>query len=234
MTLNSLNSLIDDVIQEARNSHVTGSEELSRNQVEMWIHNYRALLIKQDLDKGRKINPEYLQWVDPPMHVSEVSNYPGKTEWITDDELPSVLDLHYGTGLVAIKDVFGNLIQVGDETKAKLQKYRKVTCNDYIAFLKNKHIQLEGPGYLEYIQPGIILENPTDISKITGMCFDYNAKYPVPANMIRTIVDLIFDHELNRMFQVQSDETNNGSNDLLNSPNRITTGRGRGQNRLTT
>ena len=55
MKFNSLNNIIDDLLLLLRNNNISESENLSRIQIELWIHQYRALLIKQDLDKGREI-----------------------------------------------------------------------------------------------------------------------------------------------------------------------------------
>lgn len=215
--LNSLNAIVDDIILELRNSNVAESEKLSRLQVEQWVHNYRALLIKQDLDKGRDINPAYVQTYGP-LHVSKVETSPGHYEYITDEKIPPVLDLHFGTGVSVIKDLHDNIIQIGNETKAKLQKYRKYTCNDYIAYVKDKHVQLDGPGYLEWIQVEGIFEDPTSL----GDCFDAeNTKYPIPANMIPAMKQLIFSNELNIMMQVSTDITNNSADDNLNSARRV-------------
>ena len=52
MEFNSLNNIIDDLLLLLRNNNISESENLSRIQIELWIHQYRALLIKQDLDKG--------------------------------------------------------------------------------------------------------------------------------------------------------------------------------------
>ena len=71
MTFNSLNTIIDDIILTVRDSDVSESEKLSRIQIEQWIHQYRAYLIKQDLDKGRDINPEYIQTIGP-LHISKL------------------------------------------------------------------------------------------------------------------------------------------------------------------
>ena len=47
----TLNQLCDDVLLEARNNNIAESEKLSRRQIELWIKSYRAMLIKQKLDK---------------------------------------------------------------------------------------------------------------------------------------------------------------------------------------
>lgn len=215
MTFNSLNMIIDDIMNIYRDSDISESEKLSRIQVELWIHQYRALLLKQDLDKGRDINPEYVQTVGP-LHISKVSNCVGNYNYKSDEQLPKFIDLHFGSGIVAIKDMNGDLIQVGTETKAKYQVNRKYTCNDYIAYIKNKHLYILGSEHLEYVKIEGILEDPTQ----AGECFDrdYTA-YPIPVNMIPVIKQMIFDRELNIMSRVPNDTTNNSTNDVNNELN---------------
>lgn len=215
MVFNSLNAIIDDILLQVRDSNISESENLSRIQVEQWVHYYRAYLIKQDLDKGRDVNEGYVQILSP-FHISKIADCVGGYLYKSDEKLPKFLDLHYGTGLLWVKDMDGNLIQVGTETKAKHQLARKYTCNDYIAYRKGDWLYLGGPGLLEWVQIGGILEDPTAL----GPCFDYDdTPYPVPANMIPTIKDLIFSKELNIMLQVNTDETNNSTNDI--EPTRV-------------
>lgn len=212
VTFNSLNSIVQDIILTYRDNQVSESENLSRIQVELWIHQYRALLIKQDLDKGREVNPDYVQTIGP-LHISKVSNCTSGFNYKSDEEIPNFIDLHFGSGIVAIKDMNGDLIQLGTETKAKYQVSRKYTCKDYIAYIKNNHLYILGPEHLEYVKIEGILEDPTQ----AGECFDRdNTPYPVPANMIPTIKQMIFERELNIMLTVPSDHTNNSTNDVNN------------------
>lgn len=212
MKLNTLNTIIDDILLELRNSSVAESEHISRIQIEQWIANYRALLIKQDIDKGRDINPMYVQTI-PCIHLDRNECISGHFEYISNIELPKLIDFHFRTGLVSVKDMFGNVIQLGHESKMKLQKYRKYTCKDYIAYLKNNHIYVEGGNnQLEYIQADVILENPADASE----CFDPDQPYPAPAHMIPTIKDMIFSKELNIMPKMPTDTTNDSRDDMQN------------------
>ena len=210
MTFNSLNAIIDDILLIYRDNKLSESEDLSRIQIEQWIHQYRALLIKQDLDKGRDINEQYVQSIRP-LHISKVSNCAGGFNYKSDSKLPKFIDLHFGTGLVAVKDMNGNLIQVGTETKAKYQSSRKYTCADYIAYVKNNHLYLNGPEHLEYVEIQGVLEDPTS----AGNCFDMDdTPYPVPANLIPIIKQMIFERELNISLKTPSDTTNNSTNDV--------------------
>ena len=170
------------------------------------------MLIKQDIDKGRDINPMYVQTL-PCIHLDRVECTPGHIEYVSNIELPKLIDFHFRTGLVSVKDMFGNLIQLGSETKNKYQKYRKYTCKDYIAYLKGNRIYVDGGNHqLEYIEADVILENPADANE----CFDPDMPYPAPAHMIPTIKDLIFSKELNIMPKMPTDETNNSRDDMQN------------------
>lgn len=212
MKLNTLNTIIDDILLELRNSSVAESEHISRIQIEQWIANYRAVLIKQDIDKGRDINPMYIQTM-PCIHLDKVDTVAGKIEYKSNIELPKLIDFHFRTGLVYVKDMYGNLIQLGHETKMKYQRCRKYTCGDYIAYIKNNRLYIEGSdNQLEWVEIGIIAENPADLNE----CFDPDSEYPVPAHMIPVIKDMIFSKELNIMHQMPSDETNNSRDDMQN------------------
>lgn len=207
-----LNELIDDVLLEARNSNIAESEKLSRRQIELWIKTYRAFLIKQDLDKDRTINPLYTQTIR--MHISKVEEEPEHYEYIGDDELPKLIDFNYRPGVVSVKDSHGNLIQIGSETKMKFQKYRKYTCNDYIAYVKDNKVYVESRNNLiEYIDIEVIAEDPTEAI----MCYDPNEdEYPIPGAMWATIKQLIFTRDIPTMIQMPSDTTNDSNDDTQN------------------
>lgn len=207
----TLNQLIDDILLEARNNQITESEKLSRHQIQLWINSYRAMLIKQDIDKERQINPDYIQTIK--MHISK-QNYEGHDVYVSDEELPSLIDFNYQKGVINIKDLFGNIIQVGSETKMKFQKYRKYTCDDYIAYIKHNRIFLQNQSnLLEYIQVDLIMEDPTERKQ----CYDpYKDRYPIPAAMWTTIKQLIFEREFNIMSTRPSDTTNDSKDDTQN------------------
>ena len=200
---------------EARNNNIAESEKLSKHQIALWIKSYRAMLIKQKLDKKEPLDSMFTQTIR--MHVDKIEEDPGHFEYAGDQELPTLLNTKWFTGLINVKDAYGNIIQVGDETKMKFQKYRKFTCKDYIAYKKNNRVYVEGgPNTLEYIDVEVLAEDPTE----SKLCYDPSKdEYPLPTYMWPTIKDLIFDHDFYTMSQQPSDYTNNTSDDLQNSYN---------------
>ena len=210
----SLNELIDNILMIARNNNIAESEHLSRIQIEKWIISYRAMLIKQDIDKGRDINELYITTMGP-IHISKIEDQYGKILYQGDDTLPQLIDFNYRTGVVNVKDMYGNLIQVGSQTKNKYQKYRKVTCGDYIAWIKNDKVYIEnncGDNQLEYIYLDIIAADPTELKK----CFNPDQEFPIPAAMIPTITQMILEKELRVMTQMPSDISNNNEDNTQN------------------
>lgn len=211
----TLQNLIDDIMLEARNNNIAESEKLSKHQIALWIKSYRAMLIKQKLDKKENLDDTFTQTIR--MRVDKVEEDPGHIEYVGDQELPTLLNTKWFTGLISVKDAYGNIIQIGSETKMKYQKYRKYTCKDYIAYKKGNKVYVEGgSNTLEYIDVEVIAEDPTE----SKLCYDPSKdEYPLPVYMWSTIKDLIFDHDFYSMSQQPSDSTNNTSDDLQNSYN---------------
>lgn len=206
----TLNNIIDDILLIARNSSVSESEHLSRIQIEQWIHSYRAKLIKEDIDKGRDVNPMYISTIKD-IHLDKEQYVDGHYVFKGDKKLPKLIDFHYMPGVIAVKDKFGNLIQIGSETKMKFQKYRKYNCDDYIAYIKNDDLYVDGTqDLLEYVDIDVIAENPSELVE----CYDPNSEYPAPAAMIPTIKELIFAKELGIAQQNYTDTTNNTFDDI--------------------
>ena len=211
----TLNNLIDDVLLEARNNHIAESEKLSRRQIELWIRSYRAMLIKQKLDKKEPLDGMFTQTIR--MHVNRIEEEPGHFEYIGDKELPTLLNTKWFTGLINVKDAYGNIIQIGSETKMKLQTYRKYTCKDYIAYKKGNKIYVEGGlNNLEYIDVEVIAEDPTE----DKMCYDPSKdEYPIPVYMWPTIKNMIFNADIYTMFQQRSDTINDTQDNTQNTYN---------------
>lgn len=208
----TLNQLIDNILLIARNNNITESEHLSKIQIEKWIIAYRAMLIKQSIDKGRDINELYLTTITP-IHLDKIETAPGKITYVGDKELPKLIDFNFRPGVIAVRDLYGNIIQIGNQTKAKMQKYRKATCKDYIAWVKNNKIYVEGDSnQLEYIEIDVIVEDPTELAA----CFNPDKDFPIPAAMIPTIIQMIMERELRILVSAPSDDTNNTQDNTQN------------------
>lgn len=213
--LNTLNTIIDDIMLSIRNGRISESENISRIQVEQWIHQYRAMLIKQDIDKGRDVNPSYMQELNSIDLV--VANYSaagsegeGDNILVTATEIPKTIDFHFKSGIVSIMDLAGNEIQLMSEKRSLMQKYRRYTFYSYSAFIKGSKIYISGPGDITKINVRGIFEMPSSVSSYSA-----DDVYPVPSSMIPAIKELIFSKEFK--LQVPTDKTNDSNDDTQNA-----------------
>lgn len=211
----TLNEIIDNILLIARNNNVAESEHLNRAQIEKWVIGYRSMLIKQQIDKGRDVSEAYLTTIEP-IHLDREETVPGYFTYVGDKELPKLIDFNYRPGVINVRDMFGNIIQIGSRTKAKLQKYRKATCKDYIAWVKNNRIYVDGDSnQLEYISVDVIAEDPTELNA----CFDPDGEFPIPSAMIPVITQMIMQRELSVMITMPSDDSNDAHDDTQNRVN---------------
>ena len=77
----TLNQLVDNILLIARNNNIAESEHLSRAQIEKWIIGYRAMLIKQEIDKGRDINEIYLTTIET-IHIDREDTLKGQFNYV--------------------------------------------------------------------------------------------------------------------------------------------------------
>lgn len=216
MTFFSLNSLIDDILLIVRNNNISESEDLSRAQIEQWIHHYRAQLIKQDESKGYDINPTYTQTLEPleleKVSINDIDNYPindntlcpNMFKYKTIEKVPKPLDFHFGNGFISVTDLHDCTIQKMSKGRRHYQWLRR-TGKEYTYYYLPDYIYVQGLDGLRYIRVVGIFEDPTSAG------LDADAPYPIPADKIGPLKQLIFDNELRFMLSRPSDDKNNAS-----------------------
>ena len=213
--LGTLKTIIDDIMLILRQNNISESEQISEIQIESWIHQYRSMLIKQDIDKNRDINPDYIQEITAiPLDIVDrhgSSEFEGGDKiLVTSIDIPKSIDFHFKSGIVSVSDLFGNEIQLMGEKRSNMQKYRKYTFYNYSAFRKGDRIYINGPGDIQAVNIRGIFENPTDISS-----YDIeNDIYPIPSNMIPVLKELIFSKEFK--LNLITDKENNSTDDTQN------------------
>lgn len=214
MNLFTLDTIIDDILLIIRNNNISASEDLSRAQIEQWIHQYRAQLIKQDIDKRRAINPSYTQTLDPLMlekiqindiDKAEELSKPCDYKYKTVQSIPKPLDFHFSNGIIKVSDLHDCPIQKMSTSRRHFQWLRKYTSNEYTYYYKPDYIYVQGVDALRYIKVVGVFEDPTQ----AGLTSDQS--YPMPIDRLGALKQMIFDNELRFMLQRPSDDKNNST-----------------------
>lgn len=235
ITFGSIYNLVDDIHGIIRDNTISESETISDLQIEFWVNQYRTLLLKQDLDKGRSANPDYIQEINSiPLIVEDYNNTnsgikTNKYRYRTSIQIPKTLDLHFDNAITSVSDMLNNQIQLSTEQRAVHQKYRKYTADNTVAYLSNGYIYVEGNQLLEYIKVRGVFEYPNEAiiaqKHVIGIpeVVDPNDKYPIPANMLTTLKSMILKNELAIETSVPSDKTNDANN--IVTPNAVQKGK---------
>ena len=216
----TLNTITTDLLNIIRGSQVVQSEPISKRQLEAWVHQYRAKLIKQDLDKGKIVNSDYIQSLQS-LEVEQVDEAEGTTvstdyqTFRTKLQLPNTIDLNFKAGFTYIGTITGQEIQFGSETKSRWQEHKKYTAHDKIAYLKEGYIYVTNDKDIRYITVRGVFEIPPQVSHLDNpnesvTDVTENSPYPIPINMLPTLKQMILKGELGIEAMAYSDITNDG------------------------
>lgn len=215
----SLKEIIYDLLNIIRGSKITDNEPISERQIEEWIHQYRALYLKRDLDKNKYPNPDYIQSIDclelvpEDLAGSTSSISTGVKVYKTSVKIPNTLDLNRKSGITFIGDLYNNRIQLVPESRVNFQAYKKFTPYVSLAYLRDNYIYIHNTKELQYITLRGIFENPSDLSSLTNGCtntpiYTTNSEYPFPVDKLPSLKTDILKNELGIEWNSPTDDIN--------------------------
>jgi len=190
----SLAAITQDLLYIIRGSQVTQSESISWRQIENWIHQYRALMIKRDLDKNKSPNPDYIQEIPSIklIKVDKIGRYStittGEYSYRTEMELPKTIDLNFKSGIIFICTLDGQEIQLIPQSRAEWRRHRKYSNREPYAYLRNGFLYVEGPNAVSHIFIRGIFEVPTEVDNLlidlsTYTWVNYSLETPKEVNL---------------------------------------------------
>ena len=221
----SLNTIVTDLLNVIRSSNISASETISKRQIEDWVHQYRSVLLKRDLDKGKKPNPDYIQEIgNIKLERSDMSGddltslgmESGYYLYRTELEIPKTIDLNFTSGFTYIGSPLGYEIQLIPEGRSKWQKYKKYTQFSKLCFLRSGRLYIINSEAMDFVTIRGIFEIPSEVERFINPItnqpyFDINSKYPIPISMLPDLKNLIISKELNIEVSAPTDKTNDST-----------------------
>ena len=221
MTYVTLRQFVDDILLLIRNNNISESEDLSREQVRIWVKEYKKYFTKQRLDRLKQMSEtvdELLELSDDiykketgPLKLVDVDSldkYPiytrkteQKLEGIYNDDEDSILAVH---------DQMGENIQYMTHIRRHYHYHRKYTGNELTAYYKDGYIYVQGnqdDNKLKNIWVLAIYEE--DVDDIWDSKKEDDIK--LPAWILPLIKEAIIKTELNFMLGRPSDDSNNST-----------------------
>lgn len=221
----TLNKLTYDLLELIR-SEISDDESLDIRQVEYWIHNQRALWLKNEMNKFRSIDDDIIQDLGcVELEVVDAADCPahlvGCSLLRTKCKLPDTIDLHHTTAITRV----GPLHKVDRPYSFVSYKRAIFSGNNSLnektiyAFLLNDYIYLKFNDknfyakMLTHVNVMGVFEDPTAAATFCDEdgkpCYSPESKYPVSRSLINYMKAEIIKSDLRFKLNPPGDSSNN-------------------------
>jgi len=225
----TLAELTYDILNTARGGVLSDDETIGFLEVQYWIHNTRAMLIRQDINKGRTVSGNIIQ-ILPCLDVDivDASTCPcslpvGCSILRTRNRIPKPIEVDNKDLIIKVSSIEISarpytLINVARVPFIGNNKFAKLAPK---AFYADGYIWLLNSSPVEKITVWGVFENPTmlkdyvDCSNAT--CYSDDDEYPISNWMIPALKQIIKDNDLKAILSTDTDTTSNAKNDKDNN-----------------
>lgn len=221
MTYITLKSLVDDILLLVRNNNISESEDLSREQIRLWIKSYKQQLIKQRIDqqKNESDDNDDIEDLTDDIYIKEkgpleLEDVPSldKVPMFTKRTIEKLEGVYNDdkTSILAVHDQAGENIQYMNHIRRHYNYFRKYTGSELTADYKDGHIYIRGIHgikTLKYIWVLAVYEEDDD--NFDNAASENDVK--IPSWMVPFIKNGILKNELSFMLNRPSDDSNNST-----------------------
>ena len=223
------NNIVFSILDKVK-PYLGDDTELSPRQVSFDIANQRALLIRNELNKNRTIDPDIIQDLgcveleaaDPAECCDISTNCKVMRTKLT---IPTTIELHNDIGITRIgpidktRPAFSRTTLSG----AKWVGNGKYTKQEIYAYVANNRVYLvsnkDNLKFITHINVRGVFENPTDVIPFTNCssgtsCYSSDDPYPVKAWMFNYIEGQLINQYAQR-YNLPADILNDGSDNTM-------------------
>lgn len=222
----TLNKLTYDLLELIR-GNITDDDELDLRQIEYWIHNQRALWLKNEMNRFRSIDDDLVQdlgCVELEMaDASSCTDFPvGCSILRTKNTIPDTIDLHHKSAITRIGPVnrtqrafsfvpYNRAVFSGNGRLSKNTVYGFLLSDKmYLKFDANNELAKT----LTHVNIRGVFEDPTQVAAFTNPdgtpCYSKDSKYPVSRSMINYMKAEIVKSDLRFKLMAPNDSVNDG------------------------
>tara|TARA_R110001599_G_scaffold136553_3_gene315007 strand:- start:1305 stop:2015 length:711 start_codon:yes stop_codon:yes gene_type:complete len=231
----TLNKLTYDLLELIR-GNITDDDELDLRQIEYWIHNQRALWLKNEMNRFRSIDDDLVQDLGcAELELADASScavFPvGCSILRTKNIIPDTIDLHHKSAITRVGPVnrtqkpfsfipYNRAVFSGNGRLSKETVYAFL-LNDrmYLKFNENNELAK----LLTEVNIRGVFEDPTQVAAFNNSdgtpCYSKDIKYPISRSMINYMKAEIIKSDLRFKLMAPSDTVNDGDGKLTGTAN---------------
>ena len=223
------NEIVFNILQKVK-PHLSDDTELSPRMVAFDVATQRALLLRNEFNKNRSIDPDTIQDLGcvamelaDPAECCDVST--GCKVLRTVLKIPNAIELYNDVAITTVGPVNKTLKAFSKTTfdGAKWVGNGKYTTGEIYWYLANNRIYLVSKSdkhkFIEKINVRGVFENPEDVTPFTNCsdgstCYSSNDPYPIKAWMYTYIVGQLVNMYAQR-YNIPADILNDGSDNTV-------------------
>jgi len=219
-----------------RQLNLYDDDKLDDRLIKNWLHNQRALWIRNEMNKPRSVDEQIIQTLGAvPLEIADRSSHPsfltGYTVLQTSVDIPKVIELSYGDGILELGpvDKLAYPFAYVNLSHARFAGSGKFNKNMIYAFRHGLRILIFSRGsqsfhkYLRYIRIRGVFENPEEVGLFTHVdgtpCYNDTFDYPLNRWMWNFIRDKMKEANFNLIVAAPTDKENDSSETLKTAVN---------------
>lgn len=227
----TLNEIVFSILDTIRPENMTNSD-ISEELVKFHIKNIRAMLIKQDVNKGHSVDSYIIQSLGciglVSVDKSDCCEVPTGCKVLrTEIAIPSPIEMYNRQLITRVGPVdrldkmwqqieYERVPFTGSNKYTKgLVKWFTMNNDGYIYILVDEHDYLASS--IEYVNIQGVWEDPMDVSSFSNCntgttCFNPStSKYPIKEHMIPTLIEMVLKKFVIMQAQAPVDRSNDSS-----------------------
>jgi hypothetical protein len=227
----TLNQIIYNIRNSKKGGILSDDDKVTDRQLAFIIGYYRSMLIKQNLEKGRK--PPYA--AKQTLSVVEMVQTDKSDDCDTPVDcytlrskarIPLPIDYAKGVLLTFVGTIDGEeSFQFQSQARSRWSKYERFTSNLRKAYIRDGYLFVVNDLIIEVVQLQGIFQQPELAAgyKLNcdsdEPCFTFDSEYPIESSMIPLVTKLIFENEMALLSMTPQDTTNDTSDRVQEQPN---------------
>lgn len=213
-----------------RKQKLFDDDELSDRMLKHWVHNQRALWLRNDLNKNHSIDDQIVQRVCMELEVADRSECPVKTTGVTVlktvSQLPKVIELHNSDGVIDVSpvDILAYSFSYVPLARARVSGKGRFNSKIIFAFKHDDYIYITSQRnesfarYIRFIMIRGIFEDPTELAEFAHVdgtaCYVDTDEYPLNRWMWNYMQSEIIKAKLPLLVEVPTDTINDAQENL--------------------
>jgi hypothetical protein len=202
-------------------------DQLDDRLLKHWVHNQRALWIRNEINKNHSVDDQIIQKACMEMEVADRSDCPVQTTQFdvlkSVQELPKTIELHHNDGVVRVGpvDVLAKDYSYVPIARAKFAGNGRFNTKLIYAFRYHNYMYIHSPKslnyarFIKYVMVYGLFENPETLSRFTHVngtpCYSDNDDYPLNSWMWNYIKSQILRAEFDLLVEAPVDEVNDST-----------------------